>query len=220
MNKHPVRIWIKKAAGCFFRFLVLLPTSARMSEPIDSTNAPQNAQTSTSRKEVSSLETVPTAAVLHEAKFPPNTPLAASTTSFILGSIFSLTTWFVISHSGVASAIYQWDWQKIAFNQPLVQFSLFFSAWSLFHWGEFAVTAGWNREKCSTSCESLFSRKCHDSDAHLVAFLLDNGREYHIAHAVALLEFTISAYFFPNSRRWSYITPIGIYTLNTIQDAL
>jgi len=55
------------------------------------------------------------------------------------------------------------------------------------------VTAGWNREKCSTH-----------------SFLLDNGKEYHIAHAVAVTEFILTAYFFPAAKRWSFVTPIGI----------
>jgi protein-S-isoprenylcysteine O-methyltransferase len=127
-----------------------------MSEPNNSINAPQDAQTSTSGQETRPLETIPTSGDIREEHFPPNTPLAASTTSFILGSLFSLASWFVLSHSGVISAIYYGDWQKVAFNQPLVQVSLFFSAWSFFHWAEFAITAGWNREKCSTSCKSPF----------------------------------------------------------------
>jgi protein-S-isoprenylcysteine O-methyltransferase len=33
------------------------------------------------------------------------------------------------------------------------QLGFFIAAWSGFHWGEFAVTAGWNLEKCSVDCE-------------------------------------------------------------------
>lgn len=127
-----------------------------MSEPSNSGNGLQNTETTTNMQDTRPLETVPTAVDLHEDIFPPNTPLAASTTSFLLGSLFSLGSWFVISRSGIFSAIYTGDWQSIAFNQPLVQLSLFLSAWAFFHWAEFAVTAGWNREKCSSSCKPRF----------------------------------------------------------------
>jgi hypothetical protein len=41
----------------------------------------------------------------------------------------------------------------IAFNNPLVQLSFFFATWSAFHWGEFAMTAGWNRARASVDCK-------------------------------------------------------------------
>lgn len=47
------------------------------------------------------------------------------------------------------------------------------------------------------------------ADILAIAFLLDNGIEYHIAHSVALLEHIIITIFFPNAKRWQYITPIG-----------
>lgn len=71
----------------------------------------------------------------------PNTPLAASTISFLLGSLFSLGV-FTFVVGGYES--YWWS---------TYQLGLFVAAWSAFHWGEFAVTAGWNLEKCSVDCE-------------------------------------------------------------------
>lgn len=70
----------------------------------------------------------------------PNTPLAASTISFLLGSIFapSLLLTLFGGFPGSWWATYQ--------------LSFFLAAWSAFHWGEFAVTAGWNFEKCSIDC--------------------------------------------------------------------
>jgi protein-S-isoprenylcysteine O-methyltransferase len=35
------------------------------------------------------------------------------------------------------------------------ELGFFISAWSGFHWAEFAATAGWNLEKCSVDCEYL-----------------------------------------------------------------
>jgi protein-S-isoprenylcysteine O-methyltransferase len=47
------------------------------------------------------------------------------------------------------------------------------------------------------------------TDVWAEAFLLDNGREYHIAHSIALFEHLTIAYFFPALKTWHYITPIG-----------
>ena len=81
-------------------------------------------------------ETVPIMPVQRSAGRIPNTPLAASTISFLLGSLF--TFGFSIFVSGGLD--YWW---------AMPQLGLFVTAWSLFHWGKFAATAGWNRERCS-----------------------------------------------------------------------
>ena len=71
----------------------------------------------------------------------PNTPLSVSTISFLLGAVFSL---------GLATFVnggfskYWWSTYRLGF---------YMTAWAFFHWGEFAVTAGWNREKCSVDCK-------------------------------------------------------------------
>lgn len=71
----------------------------------------------------------------------PNTPLAVSTIAFLLGSVFSIAALaFVIG--GFPSL--WWATYQLGF---------FVAAWAAFHWGEFAVTAGWNFEKCSVDCE-------------------------------------------------------------------
>lgn len=89
------------------------------------------------------LQTIPTAAPQspgHGGNIP-NTPLAASTIAFILGSVFSLgaLTFLVGGFNG-----YWWSTAQLGF---------FVAAWAGFHWGEFAVTAGWNLEKCSVDCK-------------------------------------------------------------------
>jgi protein-S-isoprenylcysteine O-methyltransferase len=100
------------------------------------------------------LETLPVAARVDDGAFPPNTPLAASTTSFILGSVFSVGLYLVLTNSNVLNTfVHPASWKDVAFTQPSVQLSFFMAAWAFFHWAEFAVTAGWNREKCSTHCE-------------------------------------------------------------------
>jgi protein-S-isoprenylcysteine O-methyltransferase len=87
------------------------------------------------------LSTIPT----NEMHMPlgniPNTPLAASTISFLLGSVFSLALLAFISGALGRSP---WAYYQLGF---------FVTAWAAFHWGEFAVTAGWNLHKCSVDCE-------------------------------------------------------------------
>ncbi|KAI6047414.1 Isoprenylcysteine carboxyl methyltransferase family-domain-containing protein [Pisolithus marmoratus] len=111
----------------------------------------------------------------------PNTPLAASTISFVLGAVFSLGTVLFLS----GGLVYPW-WATY-------QLGFFLAAWSAFHWGEFAVTAGWNRDKCSVD-----------------SFLLDNGVTYHIANGSALVEYLITLYLKPSSKTFPYVSQIGI----------
>ena len=85
------------------------------------------------------LNTVPRARVNRPDGGLPNTPLAASTISFILGWAFSLGV-LTFLRGGFGS---WWNSYQLGF---------FVAAWSGFHWGEFAVTAGWNLEKCSVDC--------------------------------------------------------------------
>lgn len=73
----------------------------------------------------------------------PNTPLFVSLIAFLLGGVFALgtLTFFVGGFAGT--------WWATA------QLGFFTAAWAAFHWGEFAVTAGWNFEKCSVDCACL-----------------------------------------------------------------
>jgi hypothetical protein len=87
------------------------------------------------------LETIPVNHHPHENI--PNTPLAASAISFLLGCIFSLGLMLFLM-GGISE---RW-WATY-------QLGFFLAAWSGFHWGEFAVTAGWNRSKCSVDCLSV-----------------------------------------------------------------
>jgi len=111
----------------------------------------------------------------------PNTPLAVSTISFLLGTTFMLGFWTFCT-GGLSD--HWWSTYQIGF---------FVAAWALFHYGEFAVTAGWNREKCSVD-----------------SFLLDNGAMYHIATGIALLEYIIAIFFKPSSKTFPYVSSIGI----------
>lgn len=128
----------------------------------------------------------------------PNTPLAASTISFLLGGSFVLgSSLFLLG--GFPSP--WWATYQLGF---------FVAAWSAFHWGEFAVTAGWNLEKCSVDCEHITiicNTRLHSSPC--IAFLLENGATYHIANGTALVEYLITLFFFPSSKSLTYVSAIG-----------
>ncbi|KAF8076508.1 Isoprenylcysteine carboxyl methyltransferase family-domain-containing protein [Lyophyllum atratum] len=126
------------------------------------------------------LQTIPVATHAPIGNIP-NTPLAVSVIAFILGGLFSLG--FLVFAVGGFDA-YWWTNAQLGF---------FVAAWAAFHWGEFAVTAGWNLEKCSVD-----------------SYLLDNGAMYHIANGVALAEYLITLYFKPALKAYPYLTPIGI----------
>jgi len=111
----------------------------------------------------------------------PNTPLASATISFLLGNVFIF---------GVYTAVN--DFQNTA-RLLTYQLGFFIAAWAFFHWAEFAVTAGWNFEKCSVD-----------------SYLLDNGAMYHIANGTALLEYLVCVYIIPSSKSWPYISQIGL----------
>lgn len=42
-----------------------------------------------------------------------------------------------------------------------------------------------------------------------VAFLLENGKAYHIANATGLVEFLVTSYFAPDFKRIPYLFPLG-----------
>ncbi|KAH9482568.1 Protein-S-isoprenylcysteine O-methyltransferase [Psilocybe cubensis] len=111
----------------------------------------------------------------------PNTPLGSSTVAFLLGGVFASGLYTFVSD------IYQPS------HWLTYQLGFFIAAWAFFHWAEFAVTAGWNLEKCSVD-----------------SYLLENGPMYHIANGAALLEYLISLYFFPSFKSWPYVSQIGI----------
>ncbi|CUA69080.1 protein-S-isoprenylcysteine O-methyltransferase [Rhizoctonia solani] len=127
------------------------------------------------------LETVPTHAHQVPHNNIPNTPLSVATVSAGLGILFTLGAGLFVS-GGVAGS--WWATYQLGF---------FMAVWSFFHWAEFAVTAGWNREKLSVD-----------------SFLLDNGMTYHIAHATALTEFFVTKFFFPDSKSRTTVSMIGI----------
>ena len=130
----------------------------------------------------------------------PNTPLAASTISFLLGCCFSLNAYIYL----IGGLDYWWSTPQLAF---------YLAAWSAFHWGEFAVTAGWNREKCTVSCTCFARLKLAITHFRPQAFLLDNGMQYHYAHTTAVIEYLVTLYFAPSFKMHPYLTPIGILQL-------
>ncbi|KXN86427.1 Protein-S-isoprenylcysteine O-methyltransferase [Leucoagaricus sp. SymC.cos] len=111
----------------------------------------------------------------------PNTPLAVAAIAFVLGGLFAVS--FLTFILGGFERVW-WSTYQLAF---------FFCAWSFFHWAEFAVTAGWNLEKCNID-----------------SFLLNNGNMYHIAHATAVIEYLITLYLKPKAKCFAHISQLGI----------
>ncbi|KAI9512228.1 Isoprenylcysteine carboxyl methyltransferase family-domain-containing protein [Russula earlei] len=126
------------------------------------------------------IETIPNPTAARPHGDIPNTPLAVSTISFLLGSIFTLGL-FIFLSGGLNNAWF-----------TTYQLGFFIVSWSAFHWGEFAVTAGWNRERVSVD-----------------SFLLNNGRMYHIANGLALAEYLVVIYFRPSLKSFPYVSSIG-----------
>jgi hypothetical protein len=91
------------------------------------------------------LDTIPDPSSAKPHGNIPNTPLAASTISFLLGSTFTFGLLIFLS-GGISS--YWFATHQLGF---------FMASWSAFHWGEFAVTVGWNRERASVDCKHFRS---------------------------------------------------------------
>ncbi|PPQ99032.1 hypothetical protein CVT24_003592 [Panaeolus cyanescens] len=134
------------------------------------------------RQHSNPLETNPVVNVPHGNI--PNTPLASSTISFLLGITFCL-------------GVYSFTSSLLGYTSFLpAQLAFFVSSWAFFHWAEFAVTAGWNLEKCSID-----------------SYLLDNGAMYHVSNGVAILEYVAVRYFWPNLKTYPYVSEVGIFSV-------
>ncbi|SPO23051.1 related to STE14 - farnesyl cysteine carboxyl-methyltransferase [Ustilago trichophora] len=118
--------------------------------------------------------------------------LQISNTVFPLGLLFGLVLprtlkflYHTLTFSATAKEAGGW-W-------TLPQLSIYLCSWISFHMLEFTVTASYNPTR-------LFS----DS------FLLNNGIHYHIAHLLSLLEFALTAHFYPHLKAISLYTYIGL----------
>jgi protein-S-isoprenylcysteine O-methyltransferase len=148
---------------------------------------------------IGSLETIPTSPAHTPHEDIPNTPLAATCIAFTLGVLFAL---------GLPACLLAGTSHRSWWYTPSLAF--FASAWAAFHWLEFAITAGWNREKCSVDCklsrQTLQEKQNHDSHS---AFLLNNGRLYHAANALAVLEYILTLYLKPDWKIPSFLIWTG-----------
>ncbi|KAI0771559.1 protein-s-isoprenylcysteine O-methyltransferase [Trametes elegans] len=127
------------------------------------------------------LNTVPRDAAYDPRGVIPNTPLSVSLISFLLGSVFASGLLLFITNG---YGKYWWSTYQLGF---------YLAAWAAFHWGEFAVTAGWNRERCTVD-----------------SFLLTNGSLYHIAHSIALLEYLVTLYLRPGWKQYPFVSLFGM----------
>ncbi|WWC68697.1 uncharacterized protein I206_102631 [Kwoniella pini CBS 10737] len=118
----------------------------------------------------------------------PNTLLAVAVIAATLGVVIGSS----LSFAG------RDIWDKIAGDWARPQLGIYLAAIATFHLFEFYTTAGWNPLKVSVD-----------------AFLLNNTKQYPIAHALGLLEYFVASIFFPSrfdSKRNSspYLTIITV----------
>lgn len=144
------------------------------------------------------LDTIPVDPAHQPRGLIANTPLSVSFISFLLGSLFSFGILLFITNG---YGLYWWSTYQLGF---------FFAVWSTFHWAEFAVTAGWNRDKCSVDCEYFRHMQLAVNEWLSLAFLLENGAMYHGAHAVALSEYLLTLYFKPEYKQWPHVSFLGM----------
>ncbi|ORX33630.1 protein-S-isoprenylcysteine O-methyltransferase [Kockovaella imperatae] len=120
----------------------------------------------------SASDLLPKAPHYREKGSIPNTPLAVSVISALLGGValssLTLAAQHLLGGSGLGG-----NWAR-------PQLGIYGFAWGLFHLCEFWTTAGWNPLKLSVD-----------------AFLLNNTNQYHYAHLFGLGEYFLSSYFFP-----------------------
>ncbi|KZO99124.1 protein-s-isoprenylcysteine O-methyltransferase [Calocera viscosa TUFC12733] len=109
----------------------------------------------------------------------PNTPLAVAVIAFLLGTVFAAGLGILIWPPG-----YWWAGRELGF---------YICSWAVFHWSEFAVTAGWNRTRLTVD-----------------SFLLNNFAEYHYAHGVALGEYFLEKWFWPGMKRHWRLSVLGM----------
>ncbi|KAK4687611.1 protein-S-isoprenylcysteine O-methyltransferase, partial [Tremellales sp. Uapishka_1] len=121
----------------------------------------------------------------------PNTPLAVSIISALLGGVVFTSLALALSSVWRSLGSVHWTWAR-----PQLGFYLAFMG--VFHLMEFFTTAGWNASRLSVD-----------------AFLLNNTRQYHLAHAVGLLEYFISSWLFPSkfNTPFASLPFLGIVTL-------
>lgn len=158
----------------------------------------------------------------------PNTILSVSIISTILGGIlFTSFTLVGLSLSGcIKSSTSGAEWGTWA--RP--QLGVYFGCMALFHLSEFWTTAGWNKDRLSVDGESLvyplfahclfcpqiYGRKELIPYSNLLfplwtlAFLLNNGNGYILAHVVGLVEYFAWSYFWPREGSW-WITSGWLY---------
>ncbi|EJU01470.1 ICMT-domain-containing protein [Dacryopinax primogenitus] len=109
----------------------------------------------------------------------PNTPLAVSLISFFLGAVFCAGLALL-----AAPPNYWWAGRELGF---------YIACWAGFHWGEFAVTAEWNKSRLTVD-----------------SFLLNNFAEYHYAHGVALFEYFVERWFWPGMKQHWQLSVLGM----------
>ncbi|ODN97395.1 protein-S-isoprenylcysteine O-methyltransferase [Cryptococcus wingfieldii CBS 7118] len=118
----------------------------------------------------------------------PNTLFAVAVIAAVLGAVAG----------GSLALAGRRIWDAVGGEWARPQLGLYLAAMAVFHLMEFFTTAGWNAQKLSVD-----------------AFLLNNGKMYHLAHAVGLAEYLISSLVWPSKfNSWYCSLPwLGVVTI-------
>jgi len=144
-----------------------------------------------------------------------STPHNVSAIGFALGIVFTLG--LVLASGALSHKSFLWGSQSVssleapglvaALTNPVV--GIYLTFWATFHMLEFQVTSIWNPGKLSVDCQ-YSSTRLSSSDRGLVAdwwfvdclaYLINNGAAYPIAHAVGLIEHILETAFLPSHYR-------------------
>ncbi|GAA6011473.1 hypothetical protein JCM10207_002631 [Rhodosporidiobolus poonsookiae] len=169
--------------------------------PFDERPSPKDKKGSTASSS-STSEAAPSSTVASAKPMPIELPLTsfASTPhnvaciAFVLGALWStglvlalpnLPGWFAWSTAAVAKLPEQSWWTTLMSNPQL---GTYMASVAFFHLMEFVVTSMYNPGKLSVA-----------------SYLLDNGAQYHIAHACGLIEAVLEERYFPAAyRQWKH----------------
>ena len=148
-----------------------------------------------------------------------STPHNVAAFAFLLGACWSLglvlaganlSHWFLWTPGSLEHAASdlpkQGLWYAVTHSPQL---GMYLASWAVFHTLEFVVTSMYNPGKLTVSCTS-YLRDCTRVPSQLTshfrsAYLLDNGKQYPLAHLAGMLEHVLEDAFLPAEyRRWKH----------------
>lgn len=149
-----------------------------------------------------------------------STPHNVAAFAFLLGACWSLglvlaganlSHWFLWNPKSLEHAASdlpkQGLWYAVTHSPQL---GMYLASWAVFHTLEFVVTSMYNPGKLTVSC-TYYTLDCTRVPSQLTshvcpAYLLDNGKQYPLAHLAGMLEHVLEDAFLPAEyRRWKHV---------------